>query len=235
MCHRSPSHSLTVSRPEIDFVVKCRRNPDTVSALHPDQPVGPWGLGRGGTEDCWVIATHYRSIFGGIKKELIRGDNWQRLGLVHWEGLTIARVRWLLRAHYYYYYSLLHCWVALWPVGQLRLPGEQGRRWTDKQRSQHMCEFGYEKKHLVDGERRMWYWEFPAETGSNVEIYNLSTCGLGWINALCFTKRKLGFNGHNSQQTLTQDLSEFEPKHQTYKTFSRKTGEGFKVKGSKLR
>ena len=49
VCHRSPVLSLTVSRPRIDFVVKCRRNPDTVSALHPDQPVGTDGRGlRGG-------------------------------------------------------------------------------------------------------------------------------------------------------------------------------------------
>ena len=47
----------------------------SVHYTHPDQPVGPWGLGN---EDCWVIAAHYRSIFGSIKKELIRGDNWQR-------------------------------------------------------------------------------------------------------------------------------------------------------------
>ena len=49
VCHRSSGLSLTVSRPGIDCVVKCRRNPDTVSALHSDQSVGP-PMGTDGRE-----------------------------------------------------------------------------------------------------------------------------------------------------------------------------------------
>ena len=54
--HRSPCPALTVSRPGIDFVVKCRRccNPNTVSALW---PAGGF-CDVGSLGDRWVIAGH---------------------------------------------------------------------------------------------------------------------------------------------------------------------------------
>ena len=178
VCHRSPGLSLTVSRPRIDFVVKCRRNPDTVSAQHPDQPVGPWGV-RGGMwrslSDCRplkiYIPEHKESWFWRV----IGRDNRIRVG---WLGLTIARagVRWLLRA--------AHCFAQFHsPVGQLRLPGMQGRRWKNKQQVLWPTR---SKKYIFTEGRRMW--EFSVEKCSNVWI----TWSVFWVQHPVIQEAEVG-------------------------------------------
>ena len=53
------------------------------------------------------------------------------------------------------------------------------------------------------------------------------------FNTLWFKRRKCGFNGHNSRQTLTQELSEPKPKQQAESKvlgrINRNSTKGFKV------